>query len=430
MIHQRHLEWLVQFAKEADPKLRGPEIAVWARRLDDELDNIRTALEWGFEHERSSDGAELLGALTWYNFLRSNDREAKRWSVKAENLTRDAPATIRAEVLFALGIALTDLGEEEAAEFILQQALTQYRAMENQLRKAFVLNTLGIIKNRQYKLDQAEHYYQEALTLRRAIGDKWGITHTLQIFGGIAVDQGDYTRAAAFYEEGLELSEKLGDERMVARYQSFLGNIAFVQGDLKRAGSMLRRAISTLWRLRENSSLFLVLRSLGQVMVAEGQQQRAAQMLSAIEFARQELGGQLPASDHAELEKIIGMIRDQVSEAEFRQAWADGQESSLEQAVEIALAEIATHNSFEAHSSAVSPRQAAKEKFGGLTERECEVAIHIARGESNREIAEALVLSERTIESHVTNILNKLGFTNRAQIRKWVLERGLVKRVE
>jgi non-specific serine/threonine protein kinase len=302
--------------------------------------------------------------------------------------------------------------------------------MENQLRKAFVLNTLGIIKNRQHKLDQAEHYYQEALTLRRAIGDKWGITHTLQNFGGIAVDQGDYTRAAAFYEEGLELSEKLGDERMVARYQSFLGNIAFVQGDLKRAGSMLRRAISTLWRLRENSSLFLVLRSLGQVMVAEGQQQRAAQMLSAIEFARQELGGQFPASDHAELEKIIGMIRDQVSEAEFRQAWADGQESSLEQAVEIALAEIATHNSFEAHSSAVSQRQAAKEKFAGLTEREREVAVHIAQGESNREIAKALVVSERTIESHVTNILNKLGFTNRAQIRKWVLEKGIVKRME
>ena len=49
----------------------------------------------------------------------------------------------------------------------------------------------------------------------------------------------------------------------------------------------------------------------------------------------------------------------------------------------------------------------------------------IVHGESNREIAEALVVSERTVETHVGNILNKLGFTKRAEIRKWVVEKGL-----
>ena len=430
MIHQRHLEWLVQFAKEADPKLRGPEITVWARQLDDEFDNIRTALEWGFEHGRSSDGAELLGALAWYNFLRSNDREAKRWSEKAESLTRDAPSSVRAEAFFALGIALTDLGEEEHADFVLQQALTHYRAVENQLRIAFVLNTLGIIKHRQGKSDQAEHYYQEALTIRRAIGDKWGITHTLQNLGGIALDKEDYTNATTLYEEGIELSKELVDERMVARYQSFLGTISYAQGDLKRAGDLLRRAVFALWHMRENSSLFQAVRPLSQVMVMEGQPLRAAQMLSAMEFAREELGVQLPTSDRAEVEQIIGIILDRVGEIEFHQAWADGRMMSLEQAVEIALTEIEPHSSFGVHFFASSPRQAGKENFGGLTQREREVAAHIAQGESNREIAEALVLSERTVESHVTNILNKLGFTSRTQIRKWALERGLVKRVE
>ncbi|HLO28385.1 MAG TPA: LuxR C-terminal-related transcriptional regulator, partial [Anaerolineales bacterium] len=427
MVHQRHLEWLVQFSREADPKLRGPEITVWARRLDEELDNIRTALEWGFEHGRSSDGAELVGALAWYNFLRSNDREAKRWSIKAESLTRAAPSTVRAEALFALGIALIDLGEEEDAEFVLQQALVHYRALENQLRAAFVLNTLGIIKQRQDKSDQAEHYYQEALTLRRAMDDKWGITHTLQNLGGIAVNKGDYLRAAVLYEEGLELAEELGDERMVARYQSFLGEIAYAQGDLQRAGSLLRGAVSALWHMREISSLFQVLRSLAHVLVTEDQPHLVAQMLSAIEFAREELGVQLPAIDRAELGKMVEVIRDRVGEAEFRQAWADGRGMSLEQTVALVLAEL---NSFGKHSSGLSPRQARKEKFGGLTARESEVAAHIAQGESNREIAEALVVTERTIESHVTNILNKLGFTSRAQVRKWVFEKGMVKRTE
>ena len=49
------------------------------------------------------------------------------------------------------------------------------------------------------------------------------------------------------------------------------------------------------------------------------------------------------------------------------------------------------------------------------------------RAKSNREIAEALVLSERTVEGHVGNILNKLGFTSRAQIAAWAVQKGLVR---
>ena len=72
-----------------------------------------------------------------------------------------------------------------------------------------------------------------------------------------------------------------------------------------------------------------------------------------------------------------------------------------------------------------TPNRAAKEAFGGLTTREREVASFIARGRSNREIAEELVLGERTIETHVGNVLSKLGFTSRAQIAAWAVESGL-----
>ena len=75
----------------------------------------------------------------------------------------------------------------------------------------------------------------------------------------------------------------------------------------------------------------------------------------------------------------------------------------------------------------VSPRRAAAEKYGGLTKREREVAALVARGKSNREIADQLVVSERTIETHVANILFKLGFASRAQVAAWVVEVGLEK---
>ena len=73
----------------------------------------------------------------------------------------------------------------------------------------------------------------------------------------------------------------------------------------------------------------------------------------------------------------------------------------------------------------ISRRQSEAEKFGGLTPRERDVARFLSQGKSNREIAERLVLSERTVENHVGNILTKLGFDSRAQIAVWAVEKGL-----
>jgi DNA-binding NarL/FixJ family response regulator len=76
----------------------------------------------------------------------------------------------------------------------------------------------------------------------------------------------------------------------------------------------------------------------------------------------------------------------------------------------------------------LSTREAARRAFGGLTAREREVALLLAEGKTSRQIANALVVSERTAEVHVSNILRKLGFTSRTQIAVWVVERGLMTR--
>ena len=76
-------------------------------------------------------------------------------------------------------------------------------------------------------------------------------------------------------------------------------------------------------------------------------------------------------------------------------------------------------------TSASSPARTAKQAFGGLTERERAVARLIALGKSNQEIADTLVVAKRTIETHVSNIMFKLGSTSRTQIAVWAVETGL-----
>jgi DNA-binding CsgD family transcriptional regulator len=63
---------------------------------------------------------------------------------------------------------------------------------------------------------------------------------------------------------------------------------------------------------------------------------------------------------------------------------------------------------------------AAAPALSPLSPRELEVARLVARGQTNRQIAETLVVSERTAENHVQHILVKLGFSNRSQIAAWV----------
>jgi ATP/maltotriose-dependent transcriptional regulator MalT len=69
--------------------------------------------------------------------------------------------------------------------------------------------------------------------------------------------------------------------------------------------------------------------------------------------------------------------------------------------------------------------QKEKARFGGLTRREREVVGLVAAGRSNRVIAETLFIGERTVETHISHILAKLGFTSRTQMVAWAVELGL-----
>ncbi len=124
--------------------------------------------------------------------------------------------------------------------------------------------------------------------------------------------------------------------------------------------------------------------------------------------------------------------RAQRRDEEAEHAFATAQELIEALAATIPDSSLRTHFLQQASAllprdESLSPRRAAKRAFDGLTEREREreVAALIAQGKASREIAESLVVNSRTIEKHIENILSKLGFTSRAQIAAWAIEKGL-----
>jgi DNA-binding NarL/FixJ family response regulator len=91
----------------------------------------------------------------------------------------------------------------------------------------------------------------------------------------------------------------------------------------------------------------------------------------------------------------------------------------LDQAVSLALGRDADTAPDLSSAAAQQPSVSAP---GGLTRREAEIAMLLAEGLSNRQIAERLVISQRTAETHVNNILGKLGLTSRTGVARWVAE--------
>ena len=140
----------------------------------------------------------------------------------------------------------------------------------------------------------------------------------------------------------------------------------------------------------------------------------------------------------AEYDRTVEGIRTHLDQATFAEAWAQGRAMPLEQAIVQALEtkdELPTEASSalppDAFSSPpsppLSPRHALQQQFGGLTSREREVARLVAQGKSNRAIADELIVGISTVEAHMTHIFTKLGFSSRAQIAAWAVDKGLAK---
>jgi DNA-binding NarL/FixJ family response regulator len=165
----------------------------------------------------------------------------------------------------------------------------------------------------------------------------------------------------------------------------------------------------------------LSLDGLASVAGAQGRLARAARLFGMAEAIRARIDA-IPFP-HLQIvyDRAVAAVRAGLGEQAFAEAWAQGRATPADQAVAYALAEP------EPPSPAVDPQPQplTSRPPARLTGRERDVAALVARGLTNRQIAEQLVIAERTAETHVGHILNKLGFTSRAQIASWAAEQRL-----
>jgi DNA-binding NarL/FixJ family response regulator len=277
--------------------------------------------------------------------------------------------------------------------------------------------------------------------------------------------------ALSILESALPLARELGSPFWIFQIAYSLAQAYLLTHDLLRAEAALAAALPREQRSRNIYERWVRI-TWGELALAQGHPDQALQiaeeLLETIPGAAAVAGGQpisWPLRLQGEAFLTLGQVNEAVRVLEkakrgalkqqarsrlwyihgllaraYRQAQQEEQARRETIAARNAIASLAAtinepalreqfthtaHTTLWLREKLPSTRYLEAEQFGGLTEREREVAALLAQGKSNREIGDLLVVHYRTIETHVSNILSKLGLTSRAQIALWAREKGL-----
>jgi predicted ATPase/DNA-binding CsgD family transcriptional regulator len=457
--HDYYLVCFLRLVEEIAPKLREQYQQLWFNWLETENDNIRTALAWAVEQQRIETGMRIGIALFSFWQTRAYIREGYTWFERFLHLADESvPLEVRVKALtwssalaLFLGEAVTAMahGREavalceaagEAGKPLLSVALigiasgasaagdypTTYTIGERLIdifREQGDLHSLGVTIMLQGalaiglgKYHTAQLLLEESMVLARAAGDQYRIALTLNSLGDLARSERRVVQAHATYEESLALLRALGAARDIPATLHNLAYTKLYQGDIERAQALFRESLEAQRAQDNREGVLEGLLGLAALASTTGLAAESARLYAAAVANGRGKSGVLWPPEKIEYEHYIGLVRGKLSEEEFDAQQAQGGVLSMEEATEYAL-----NLPFGLPSSSQNGIEPTQELSG----REREVVTLIARGLSNGEIADELVLSKRTVEHHMANILSKLGFTNRAQIVRWAVEKGL-----
>jgi DNA-binding CsgD family transcriptional regulator/tetratricopeptide (TPR) repeat protein len=442
-------------------------------------DDAPGAREGGTGQARVELGLRLARALHWFWYIHCHLTEGRRWLEPLLAASDGVPDDVRAGGLVTLGRMVQAQGDFGRSARLFEEGAGLFDRAGDGWWHAFSVGVLG--QSAMYNLgyDPADALFQESLALFRRLGDAWGIGWSLGNLGRLAQIRGEPERSLALLDESLRRKRQAGDPFALALSLLFQGRADFSQGDFARATAAVDESLRLFREIGYTRGIGAALTALGRIARRQGRLGRAtvclaesiqvhreeafragvveclealagtivqragntsgaaarreqvlaaARLFGAAEALRDLIGLPVSPADRPGYDQDVASMRAVLGRSALAEACAEGRSTEWREAVEQVLARPAGQDA-PVPGLATAPSASRATVAGSearFSPRQYEVALLIARGRTNRQIAAELVVGERTVETHVTNVLQKLGLTSRTQIVAWVVERGLL----
>jgi predicted ATPase/DNA-binding CsgD family transcriptional regulator len=408
VIRGRHAAWCLELAEESEIATRGgPEQARWLARLEAELPNLREALGW-LEGTGATEAAlRLASALAGFWFHRSHRVEGSTWLGRALAAGDPTPTVGRGKALRALAMLGMSLGSTHATTYAAE-SVAVWTELGDARRVADARLSLGQILEYQADYERAIPLLEESAREWDALGDPARAAIALYFLGQAALDHEDGPRADALFEEALFRFRQGGYAWGVSGALLQLGEVAAMRGDTTAAATYYAESLAGT---SSREDLVGKLVATARLAAVGGQPEAAARVFGAAAALADTIGYVRRPPEQERLERDAAVARASLGDTGFAAAWAAGRALRAEQAVAEAQAVLAL---LDAPSAPGTTTTSASE-IPALTPREQEVLALMCAHLQDREIAERLFLSPRTVESHVSRILAKLGVRSRRE---------------
>jgi predicted ATPase/DNA-binding NarL/FixJ family response regulator len=401
---------------------RAQACAAELARLQDDYDDAepRAKAGWSLAWELGDKEAIALALipLGWAEYTRNDSAAAHGRFAESLRLFRELsnPGYI-ASVLHDLAYLSLVQGEYDRALACYKEELALSRASGHPQGVFWALHGMGCVAQYQGDLRHASSFFKQCLALARELRHVDGIALVLNSLGSVAHRRGKYAQAIAYYQESEQMWRRLGRKAVTALVMREQGFIALRQNEIGRAARLFTESLVMAQELKRTRTIVPGLVGLAVVACELHEYVSAMQLLGAVATQLSQSNHVLDVMIQADYDSAVSSAQAELDAGTFDQVWGEGEAWSMEQAVVEAVALAAKAESMTNNDQ---PYPA------GLTAREVEVLRLVAQGLTNFKVATELVISPRTVNTHLGSIYRKLNTSSRADATRFALEHGLV----
>jgi non-specific serine/threonine protein kinase len=407
LLRRLHEKWVARLAYSVQAHSVGPDAVEWFDRMNMEHGNLRSALQFCLDEPEEGQAGLTIAADLWlYWQARGHMSEGRRWISSFLSVT---PATepARARALWVAGYLAVSQGDVAVALRLLDEALSLARRLRVRSDEAFALHYLGLAAIFQQRADLAVPLLTQAIAAHEEVGEP-GPAFAQADLGVFEALVGRVDAATPLLERSLRLSRERGDRWTQAHALWGLGLVAWRLAAHERAAALVRESLVLFRSVDERAGIARAVLVLAWITLAEGKPADAAVLLGSAAGLYRSIPAAVPGILDERHQSCLRSVRDRLTVRAFQSAYQRGERMTPAEAVAHALGEPASPEFGRAALSGT-----------GLSKRELEVATAVAAGLTNRQIADRLVIAERTVETHVAHIMDKLGCENRSQVGHW-----------